>query len=418
MARRLAASTLAVAFLSALAGPALGASPDRAQMPEAGERVGPTVDPVPAGTVGITSSVAYLFGEGEVAVVAEVLNNAGERRQDIVVEVTFYDVDENPIGTISGEPFLEELAYGSTSPAIIVDSAPAGAEFFTVAVSDQGAVEAIPPIGALTVTRTTTTIEGDTHTFEGDVYNPTTFGLEAVVAITTFDANGDVIDAGLALGVALTPNSQGTFIIELFYDPANPPARALLVAQGRPQDAPASYATSWNNYFDDVGTSSFRKDIIWLAEQGITKGCGAGKYCPASNVRRDEMASFLARALGLTASAPDAFVDDEGNTHQPNINRIAAAGITAGCNPAAHLYCPAANVRRDEMASFLSRALGLTGVPANAFTDDNGNTHELNINRVAAAGVTTGCGGTNYCPANFVTRAQMAAFLHRAFDSP
>lgn len=408
---------MALAYLSALGGPVAGVSPARATLPERGERIGPTVDPVPAGTVGITSSVAYLLEGGDVVVIAEVLNNAGARRQFIGIEVTFYDVHDNPIGTLSGEPFLEELGYGSTSPAIVTGSAPADTASYSAAVSDQGVVEAIPPIGGLTVTRTTTTIQGSTHTFEGNVYNPTAYALEAVVGITTFDAAGDVIDATWAdPGVALSPNSKGGFLLELFYDPGNPPARALLVAQGRPQDAPESYVTSWNNYFDDVGTSSFRKDIVWLAEQGITKGCGAGKYCPNANVRRDEMASFLARALGLTASKPDVFVDDEGNPHEPNINRIAAEGITAGCNPAAHLYCPAANVRRDEMASFLSRALGLTGTPADAFTDDTGNTHELNINRVAAAGITTGCGGTHYCPANFVTRAQMAAFLHRAFD--
>lgn len=36
------------------------------------------------------------------------------------------------------------------------------------------------------------------------------------------------------------------------------------------------------------------------------------------------------------------------------------------------------------------------------------------INAIAAAGITAGCGGTNYCPDQDVTRGQMAAFLHRA----
>jgi WD40-like Beta Propeller Repeat/S-layer homology domain len=166
----------------------------------------------------------------------------------------------------------------------------------------------------------------------------------------------------------------------------------------------------------DARFSPFKLDIEWVFAEGITSGCSPERYCPNDPVTREQMASFLSRALGLTGTPPDAFVDDESSTHELNINRIAAAGITSGCNPAAHLYCPTANVRRDEMASFLSRALGLTGTPPDAFTDDNGNTHELNINRVAAAGITTGCGGTNYCPSQDVTRGQMAAFLHRAFD--
>ena len=48
-----------------------------------------------------------------------------------------------------------------------------------------------------------------------------------------------------------------------------------------------------------------------LAAAGITLGCEAGRYCPADPVRRDEMASFLARAFGL-AAAPSPFTDTAG----------------------------------------------------------------------------------------------------------
>ncbi len=68
------------------------------------------------------------------------------------------------------------------------------------------------------------------------------------------------------------------------------------------------------------------------------------------------------------------------------------------------------------MASFLARSLELSGTAPDAFTDDNGNTHEHNIDLVAQAGLTTGCSPTTYCPTALVTRGQMAAFLRRAFD--
>ena len=51
------------------------------------------------------------------------------------------------------------------------------------------------------------------------------------------------------------------------------------------------------------------------------------------------------------------------------------------------------------------------------FTDDDGTTFEADIDRLATAGVTRGCNPpTNdmFCPDDFVTRGQMAAFLHRA----
>jgi hypothetical protein len=37
------------------------------------------------------------------------------------------------------------------------------------------------------------------------------------------------------------------------------------------------------------------------------------------------------------------------------------------------------------------------------------------IDQFAAQGITTGCGGGNYCPENNVTRAEMAVFIDRAY---
>jgi hypothetical protein len=41
------------------------------------------------------------------------------------------------------------------------------------------------------------------------------------------------------------------------------------------------------------------------------------------------------------------------------------------------------------------------------------NTYHNDIDAIADAGVTTGCGGGNYCPSAFVTRGEMAAFMNR-----
>ena len=39
------------------------------------------------------------------------------------------------------------------------------------------------------------------------------------------------------------------------------------------------------------------------------------------------------------------------------------------------------------------------------------------IQRIYHLNITSGCGGGNYCPDDFVTRAQMAAFMHRLSDN-
>ena len=169
----------------------------------------------------------------------------------------------------------------------------------------------------------------------------------------------------------------------------------------------------WADGFVDIAFSPFRSDILWLASSGITSGCGTDRFCPTMTVSRGQMAAFLARALGLPATSTDYFDDDDGSLFEGDINRVAAAGIATGCGT--RTFCPNDPVRRDQMASFLARALALPGTATDFFTDDAGNIHETNINRVAAAGITKGCSATMYCPKLNVTREQMAAFLHRAF---
>ena len=165
--------------------------------------------------------------------------------------------------------------------------------------------------------------------------------------------------------------------------------------------------------FTDIAGSPFKPDIEWVYTEGITTGCTATAYCPDGYVTREQMASFLARALKLSGTAPDAFTDDESSIHEPNINLVAKAGIATGCAPGK--YCPTGLVSREQMASFLASALKLAGSAPDAFTDDETSIHEPNINLVAKAGVATGCGDGKYCPTANVTRGQMAAFLHRAF---
>jgi hypothetical protein len=164
--------------------------------------------------------------------------------------------------------------------------------------------------------------------------------------------------------------------------------------------------------FSDTAGTAFEHEIDWLYTSGITTGCTAQRFCPTAAVRRAEMASFLSRALDSPATATDYFRDDEASKHEDNINRLAAQGVTEGCTLTN--YCPTGVVSRGQMASLLSRALALPPAGHDYFRDDDGTPHEDNINRIAAAGITIGCGGTSFCPGGSVSRQEMAAFLYRA----
>jgi subtilisin family serine protease len=196
------------------------------------------------------------------------------------------------------------------------------------------------------------------------------------------------------------------------------PGRILLrVHNYTPNGNLAAYTISTayvdNVGFVDLGDSAFITEIDWLASAGITNGCSDTWFCPKDTVTREQMASFLARALGLPAAGADYFTDDETSGHEVDINRAAAAGVTQGCGDG--LYCPKGTVSREQMASFLARALSLPATTVDFFTDDEQSQHEDDINRLAAAGIATGCGGGGYCPSAAVSREQMAAFLYRAF---
>jgi hypothetical protein len=66
------------------------------------------------------------------------------------------------------------------------------------------------------------------------------------------------------------------------------------------------------------------------------------------------------------------------------------------------------------VALLLTVAASGTALASHLFTDVPTTSifHDA-IGAIAGAGVTTGCGGSNYCPTADVTREQMAAFLHR-----
>ncbi|MGE5461998.1 MAG: choice-of-anchor Q domain-containing protein [Syntrophothermus sp.] len=149
-------------------------------------------------------------------------------------------------------------------------------------------------------------------------------------------------------------------------------------------------------------------------------------YCPGSTVTRAQMAIFLLRAEhGSTYRPPAAigmFSDvPETDLAAPWIEQLVNEGITGGCGGGK--YCPTNPVTRAQMAIFLLRAEHGTpyfpptaagmflDVPVTDFAAPF-------IEQLANEKVTGGCSATKYCPGSAVTRDQMAIFLVRAFKLP
>lgn len=70
----------------------------------------------------------------------------------------------------------------------------------------------------------------------------------------------------------------------------------------------------------------------------------------------------LAASSGAGPSGAIRFADVEGNPHAPDIHALADSNISVGCASDPLRYCPDRPVTRAEMATFLARALGLAPV--------------------------------------------------------
>jgi len=165
--------------------------------------------------------------------------------------------------------------------------------------------------------------------------------------------------------------------------------------------------------------------IMAIYDGGLTAGCGTGLFCPEDAVTREEMAVFLLKtrndvpANGNCGSAAP-FSDVAANRWSCKyIKRLVELGITAGVGQG--LFGPGDPVTREQMAVFLTKALGEAPAEGycgttNPFTDVPYNSWSCKyVKRLVDLGVTAGIGQGLFGPANEVTRAQMAVFLAKAF---
>ncbi|MTV27245.1 SpoIID/LytB domain-containing protein [Nitriliruptoraceae bacterium ZYF776] len=161
---------------------------------------------------------------------------------------------------------------------------------------------------------------------------------------------------------------------------------------------------------DDGNTHEYA--IVWANAAGVALGTSDTTFAPRRPVTRGQMASFLYRTFDVPQRSSHAFSDVPDGPHSEAIASVAAARIAQGYPDGS--FRPSAPVTREQMASFLVRALGLSPRSA-AFSDvRSSNVHAGSIGAIAHSGITEGCSRDRFCPTNSVTRDQMAAFLYRA----
>jgi hypothetical protein len=176
--------------------------------------------------------------------------------------------------------------------------------------------------------------------------------------------------------------------------------------------------------FTDVLPSSGYFDAVELmAGKGITSGCTPTTFCPSDYVTRAQMAIFIVRTVmggdNFTYTETPYFADvPVGAFGFQWIQKLRDLGITSGCSPT--LFCPADDVTRAQMAIFMIRARYGTAYDFDYsaspyYTDVPVTAFGFAwIQRMKQDSITSGCTPTTYCPSDSIVRSGMATFVMRA----
>jgi hypothetical protein len=179
---------------------------------------------------------------------------------------------------------------------------------------------------------------------------------------------------------------------------------------------------AWVSNFTDA--TGFETWVNILAAHGITGGIGGGQFGVNLPTRRDHMAVFLLIARNGACYTPPpcsgVFADVPcSSPFAPWVEALAAAGVTGGCGGGN--YCPSATVSREQMAVFLLstlHGLGWAPLPCTTATFSDvpcSSPFAPWIEELVRRNVTGGCGQGIYCPQSPITRGQMAVFLGVVF---
>ncbi|WP_214630897.1 S-layer homology domain-containing protein [Paenibacillus agaridevorans] len=174
--------------------------------------------------------------------------------------------------------------------------------------------------------------------------------------------------------------------------------------------------------FQDVGRNYWAaKYISSMAAKGIILGMGDDRFSPASNITRGQMAALLARILDLKSTGQHQFADVSATSwYGEAVLALADAGIVQGSNGK---FNPAAEISRQDLAVMLARALAYAGIKPSGQASAAYKDQDLiagyaanAVEQLAGAGLMNGTGDQRFNPTAQATRAEVAKVVYLLYQ--
>lgn len=222
---------------------------------------------------------------------------------------------------------------------------------------------------------------------KGKTVSITSFGKGRITLSIPY-VPGKKENVGHLFGVYVDDSGKATRIDASAYD-AN--SRSMIFGSNHLSVYGVGYSEP-KNKFADISTHWAKESIDYVADRGLIDGTTATTFSPDMAISRET----LITALGCMADVDVSEIDNDNATPKQAVTREEAAWIFNNYAKATDYTLP---VTREAMTF--------------ADTDLIGSTYEEAVTAMQQAGVVMGRGDNRFEPKGNVTRAEIAAMLHR-----
>ena len=195
--------------------------------------------------------------------------------------------------------------------------------------------------------------------------------------------------------------------------------RLVVTSEDGQKTNPYTVTVTLAEAFSDVPSSAwYYNNVMQAAAAGIVSGRGDGTFAPLANVTRRDFAIMLTQMLGVsndgTAVSPFIDVDDD-DYGVVSIAYCKAHNIISGYDDGT--FKPDATITRQEAASMIVKAMGVSKASDELYPDDStiAGWAKDAVYKAKAAGLMKGDAGTgNFRPTGLITRAEAASIMVNA----